>query len=352
MLMKIPAIVAAALSIMLFSHPVLAADTPTFRIAWTIYAGSMPLGYAEQTGILDKWGDKYGIDITAVQLNDYIEAQNQYTVGEFDGVIAITLDALTIPAAGGVDSTVAVMLNASNGSDGLVMKGTDKRVEDLAGERINLVQLSGSHYLLARALDESGMSERDVTVVNTSDADIIAAFQSSDTQAVVTWKPQLSEILQQNPETTILFDSSDIPNEITDALLINTQTLNEHPELGFAIAGAWYEVISMLQPGHPQRDEVIEHMAAAVGTDQAGFEKQIATISFFSREEASALVSSTEFATILDNINTFAWDKGLLGPSAASPDFVGMAFEDGRIQGDEQNVKLRFPTEYMLKTAQ
>ena len=68
----------------------------------------------------------------------------------------------------------------------MVMKSSGKRVEDLAGKRINLVQFSGSHYLLARALDQHGMSERDVTVVNTSDADIIAAFQSPDTEAVVT----------------------------------------------------------------------------------------------------------------------------------------------------------------------
>ena len=350
--MRASRLFAAALSFALLSTPAFAADTPSFRIAWTIYAGSMPLGYAEETGILDKWGDKYGIDVTAVQMNDYIEAQNQYTAGEFDGVIAITLDALTIPAASGIDSTIAVLLNASNGSDGIVMKGNDKRVEDLDGEWVNLVQFSGSHYLLARALDESGMSERDVTVVNTSDADIIAAFQSPDTQAVVTWKPQLSEIVQQNPDTTILFDSADIPNEITDALLIHTETLNKHPELGHALAGAWYEVMSMLESGHPKRDEVIEHMAESVGTDREGFLRQMATIKFFSPDEAAELVTSDDFATILANISNFAWDKGLLGPSASSPDFVGIAFEDDRVQGDKQNVNLRFPTDYMLKAEQ
>jgi NitT/TauT family transport system substrate-binding protein len=333
----------------LLSHTALATDTPTFRIAWTIYAGNMPLGYAEETGLLDKWGDRYGIDVSAVQLNDYIEAQIQYTAGEFDGVIAITLDALTIPAAGGVDSTAAIMLTASNGSDGMVMKGSGKRVEDLAGKRINLVQFSGSHYLLARALDQYGMSERDVTVVNTSDADIIAAFQSSDTEAVVTWKPQLSQVIEQNPDSTILFDSADIPDEITDILLIHTETLNEHPELGYALAGAWFEVVSMLEPGHPKRDEVIAHMASAVGTDQAGFLKQMETIDFYTRKEAAALVTSDEFASTLGDISSFAWDKGLLGPTATSANFIGMEFEDGSVQGNKQNVQLRFPTNYMLE---
>jgi NitT/TauT family transport system substrate-binding protein len=48
--------------------------------------------------------------------------------------------------------------------------------EALKGQTVNLVELSVSHYLLARALDSVGMSERDLTVVNTSDADMIAAY--------------------------------------------------------------------------------------------------------------------------------------------------------------------------------
>ena len=32
-----------------------------FNIGWSIYAGWMPWAYAEKTGILKKWADKYGI---------------------------------------------------------------------------------------------------------------------------------------------------------------------------------------------------------------------------------------------------------------------------------------------------
>lgn len=329
-----------------------AADKPKFRIAWTIYAGSMPLGYAEETGILDKWGDRYGIDVEAVQMNDYIEAQNQYAAGQFDGVIAITLDALTIPAAGGVDTSAAILLSASNGSDGLVIKGKGKKVKDLKGARVNLVELSGSHYLLARALDENGMSESDLTVVNTSDADIIAAFQTRDSEAVVTWKPQLSEILNQNSNSTLLFDSSDIPNEITDILAVRTDILEETPELGYALAGAWYEVIAMLDPAHPNHKAAVAHMADALATDEEGFAEQSGTIKFFTPSEAVALIEDPDFAQTTANITEFAWQKGLLGESASGADYVGIQFGDEQVLGNTNNIKLRFPTNYSEKFAQ
>ena len=42
----------------------------SFKVAWSIYVGWMPWGYAADQGIVKKWADKYGIDIEVVQIND------------------------------------------------------------------------------------------------------------------------------------------------------------------------------------------------------------------------------------------------------------------------------------------
>ena len=159
--------------------PAAAEAKKSFAVAWTIYVGWMPWAYAADAGIVKKWADKYGITIAVTQINDYVESINQYTAGKFDGVTVTNMDALTIPAAGGVDTTGLIVGDFSNGNDGIVSK-TAKALQDLKGSKINLVELSVSHYLLARALEAAGMSEKDVTVVNTSDADIVAAFNSAD----------------------------------------------------------------------------------------------------------------------------------------------------------------------------
>ena len=174
--------------------PVHAQERDSFRVAWSIYVGWMPWGWAADQGIVDKWADKYGIEIEVVQINDYIESINQYTAGAFDGCVMTNMDALTIPAVGGVDSTALIVGDFSNGNDGIVSK-TATDVGGLAGERVNLVELSVSHYLLARALEENGLAERDLTVVNTSDADMVSVFTSTDdVEHVVTWNPLLAEV--------------------------------------------------------------------------------------------------------------------------------------------------------------
>jgi NitT/TauT family transport system substrate-binding protein len=121
---KTPLLRSLVLSLaMLVSLPTFAAVKKEFNVCWTIYAGWMPWGTISSSKIIDKWASKYGIKINVVQLNDYIESINQYTAGQFDGCTMTNMDALTIPAAGGVDTTALILGSYSEGNDGVVMKG-------------------------------------------------------------------------------------------------------------------------------------------------------------------------------------------------------------------------------------
>lgn len=334
-----------ALAVLMVGNPSQAREK--YKIAWTIYAGSMPLAYAQSSGILKKWGDKYGFDLEAVQVNDYVEAQIQYAAGGFDGVIAMTLDGLTISAAQGVDSTAVLPLSTSAGSDGIIVRGKNATVASLKGRKINLVELSGSHYMLVRALDSVGLSEKDVSVVNTSDADIGSVFEDANVQAVATWKPQLSQILAQYPDTRLVFSSADIKGEIVDALVVNTRTLKKNPKLGDAIAGAWYEVLSMMQPGNPKYDTVMTEMAASLQTDRDGLKEQLSTIDFFTPKTAKALVTDPQFKVTMAAMSGFAFKHGLLGEGIPSAGHIGIQLGTGDILGNKDNVKLRFPATWV-----
>ena len=321
-----------------------------YRIAWSIYVGWMPWSYAEESGIVDKWAAKYGITIDVVQFNDYIESINQYTVGAFDGCTMTNMDALTIPAAGGVDSTALIVGDFSNGNDGIVLKGADKSVSDLRGQNVNLVELSVSHYLLARALTGAGLTERDLTVVNTSDADIVAAFATDDVTSVVTWNPLLAEV-QTMPEVSPVFDSSMIPGEIIDMLVVSTEAL-EDPRFAKALVGAWYETMAVMASADAAAIDAKTHMASASGTDLSGYDAQLAaTQMFFEPAPAVEFVQSSELAETMTNVAEFSFEHGLLGEGAPGPGFIGIELPNGEVLGSESNVKLRFDSTYMQMAA-
>jgi len=338
---------AAALSIGL-AAPALAQERTEFRVAWSIYVGWMPWGYLEDSGIMDKWAEKYGIDVEIVQINDYIESINQYTAGAFDGVTATNMDTLSIPAGGGVDTTALIVGDFSNGNDAVILKG-EGTLADLAGKPVNLVELSVSHYLLARGLDGVGLREADLAaVINTSDADMIAAFQTGDVEAVVTWNPLVSSILE-DPNATKVFDSSDIPGEIIDLMVVNTEVLEANPDFGKALVGAWYEVMGLMAAGD---EEVLTAMAEASGTDLAGYKAQLAsTEMFYDPADAVAFTQSAALPQTMVSVAEFLFEKGILGEGAPSADFVGVAYPDGSLTGDPENVRFRYDTTYMQMAA-
>jgi NitT/TauT family transport system substrate-binding protein len=324
-----------------------AADRTTFNVAWSIYVGWMPWDYADSSGILKKWADKYGIKIKLTQINDYVESINQYTAGQFDACVMTNMDMLTIPAAGGVDSTALIVGDFSNGNDGVVLKGRGKQLADLKGQRINLVELSVSHYLLVRALGTVGLRERDIKVVNTSDADIVGAFGAPTTTSVVAWKPQLSAILA-SPQAQLVFDSSKIPGEILDLMVVNTATLAANPKLGKVLVGAWYETLALMLRDDAASKSARAAMAKASGTDAAGFDSQLATTHLFgTAAEAYAFASGDALVKTMDLVRRFSFDHGLLGQGAGSPDVVGIQFPGGKALGDPGNFKMRFDSKFI-----
>lgn len=325
--------------------PTMAADTaakPEFKVAWSIYVGWMPWAYAEQSGILKKWADKYGISIKLTQVNDYVESINQYAAGQFDACVMTNMDMLTIPAAGGVDSTALIVGDFSNGNDGIILKGKGKKLADIKGQSINLVELSVSHYLLARGLESAKLRERDVKVVNTSDADIVGAYKAASTTAVVTWKPQLSELLAE-PTAQLVFDSSQIPGEIMDLMVVKTDVLKRSPALGRALVGAWYETLRVMAGKDAAAKAALTAMAKASGTDLPGFESQLKTTRMFNTPaEAHAFMLSPEVVSTMDLVRRFSFDHGILGEGAKSVDVVGISFPGDKILGDSKKLTMRF----------
>lgn len=333
---------------LLFTASFASAAEP-FKVCWSIYVGWMPWSYADEQKIVDKWAKKYGIEIDVVQINDYVESINQYTAGQFDGCVMTNMDALTIPAAGGVDSTALIMGDFSNGNDAVVLKDK-KSLKEIKGQNVNLVELSVSHYLLARALETVGMKESDVKVVNTSDADMVAVYGTKSVTSVVTWNPLLSEILSQ-PKSTKVFDSSQIPGEIMDLMIVNTQTLKKNPALGKALVGAWYEIMATMSGSDKNAIAAKTSMATASGTDLAGFEAQLAsTKMFYTPASAVEFVKSDVLLSTMQKVAEFSFDHGLLGEGAPNAKFIGIEGPKG-VYGDKNNIKLRFDPTYMQMAA-
>ncbi len=144
-----------------------------------------------------KWADKYGIKIDVTQFNDYVESMNQYTAGAFDAVDAHEYGRVcrSRPPAASIRQR---SLSATSRTAMMPSFWGDKSaLADIKGQNVNLVEFPVSALpACPRRSRPARMTERDVKVVNTSDADMVAAYKTADVTAVVTWNPLVSTILE------------------------------------------------------------------------------------------------------------------------------------------------------------
>jgi NitT/TauT family transport system substrate-binding protein len=135
-------------------------------------------------------------------------------------------------------------------------------------------------------------------------------------------------------------------------MVVNTATLKDNPELGKALAGAWYETIALMKDASDKGKAAREAMAKLSGTDLAGFDAQLKTTNmFYDPAEAVKFMSGPELPKIMDLVRTFCFEHNLLGEKVKSKDVVGIAFPGGKIMGSEKNVKMRFDATYMKMAA-
>ena len=333
------------------------AQKPAFTVGWSIYAGWTPYYYMNKAGILRKWADKYGIAIK-VQRFDYAPSLDAFVAKNIDACAMTNMEALDMPAASGVPTTVVLIGDYSNGNDALLVRG-GLQLKDLAGKKLLLVQKTVSEYLFDRAMTINGLRDqiRKVRLVNTSDSDIANAFLGdAGANAVVTWKPMVSLLAKQKGIAS-LFNSSQIPGEILDLMVVRTDVLaradGSGQKFAKALSGAWYEMLAQMSAPGPAGDKVLAAIAEGSQDTLASYKEQLSTTHMFYRAQSAVdFGASPDLKQRMGLVRQFCFDHGLLGENTKSVDDVAIRYPDNSVQGKADRVRLVFDLTYMRLAAQ
>lgn len=320
-----------------------------FNVEWTHYTGWEPWQLALHKGILKKWADKYGIEIVLELKTDYAMSISSFTSGECDGCVMTNMDALTGPVAGGVDCTALIFGDYSNGNDGIMVMNYDNSkslTENLKGRQCKLQMNTVSHYLLWRwpAVTHVNINILEKDLVHTSDSDIAALFVSDPKGFVVTWNPPLMQC-RDAVGAKELFNSSQIPGEIIDLMVVHTDTPAVFKK---ALVGAWYETMTLMSGKTKGGKDAIKYMANFAGGTQKEFERQLATTAmFYTPQAALRFIEEAQLKKTMKYVTTFCAGRKLI-----KEDAVGILLPDGSIMGNSKNVKFRFDTSYTKMVAE
>jgi len=245
-----------------------AAGTP-LRIGYSDWPGWV----AWQVAIDKGWLTQAGLDVT-FDWFDYSASMEAFAAGKIDGDFVTNGDALVM-GAGGARNVMILITDYSNGNDMIVARPGIKSLADLKGKRIGIEVGLVDHLLLLDGLKKQGMTQNDVTLVNSKTNETPQVLASGQVDAIGAWQPNAGLAMKALPGARPVYTSAQSPGLIYDVLVVNPATIAAHRADYIKMAQVWDRIVSYINDPKTQ-DDAVAIMAARVGMTAAKYQLLLA----------------------------------------------------------------------------
>ncbi len=250
------------------------------------WPGFAPLYLAEQLG----YYQNSSIDI--VDYPSTTEISRGMRSGNLQGG-GITIDETLILAETFPEVRVIMLIDVSNGADVILGKPELKTLADIKGKKVGVENTALGAYMLSRGLDKAGLSLQDITVVSLDYSEHEAAFKQGEVDAVVTFEPVRSNLLATGAK--VLFDSSKIPGEVVDMLVVRQDILETRSKDLEKLVRGWFMALDYLKK---EPENAAKIMAKRGGITAKEFLSSLQLLRFFTPIENQKLLSQTDLSLV------------------------------------------------------
>ena len=246
--------------------------TPSFSVASSEYPSWSTLMVAAKAGLINgnKGGKpgtlekKWNVDVV-LEVKDYDPCLAMFANGAVDAVCMTNMDSLN-PSLGR-PCTAICPTSTSVGADKVIAVGYTSP-EELKGQKVYGLAKSVSQYSYVRELEKRGLNPAEYPFENLDPAAAATALQSGsgEIKAICVWNPFALQTLRTNTKSKTICDSSEIPEEIIDMMVIGNDSLAKEGGEDFAacLCDTYYEVCKRLNdPDQTKADATL----TALGED-------------------------------------------------------------------------------------
>ncbi len=163
------------------------------------------------------------------------------------------VSALALMARGARQFSIIAIPETFGRVEGLIGRENVKSLDDLKGKKVGVTFASSAHLLVLDILDQAGLTEKDVTVLNVPAPELPAAMQAGQIDVAAAWTPQFDHILRQ-PGNTLLADDTAFSlyesHQVTpgpDVLIVRREFAEKNPDTVKAYLRAYFRACEFLR---------------------------------------------------------------------------------------------------------
>lgn len=255
------------------------------KIAYSDWPGWVAWEIAIQKG----WLKQAGVEAEFLWF-EYGPSMEAFTAGKVDAVMVTNGDAL-VTGANGAKNIIIMLTDYSNGNDMIIAKPGIKSVKDLKGKKIGLEVGLVEHLMLLNALKKAGLSESDVTIVNTPTGQTPQVLASGQVDAVAAWQPNAGQALKALAGSKAIYTSADEPGLIYDTIAVTPQSLAQRRGDWVKLVSVWDKVVAYIT-NSATKDDALKIMAARSGTTPAEYAGFIGGTRFLTLAESAKIIAN------------------------------------------------------------
>jgi NitT/TauT family transport system substrate-binding protein len=214
-------------------------DKPAIRLGtFGGWPGYEPFYLARDIGYLN------AKELRLVDYNSSTPLQNDFAQGVIEAA-TLTLDETVRLAARRSDFRIVLLLDESRGADAIIAQPAFHSLSMLKGKRIGLETSGVGTFLLGRALEKSSMAPGDIQTVSLRFDEQERAFTQGEVDAIASFEPLKSRLTSSGAR--VVFDSSEIPGEILDVLVVREDVLADRRSEIREIISVWFRALAHMR---------------------------------------------------------------------------------------------------------
>lgn len=219
----------------------------------------------------------------------------------------LTLDEAFLLKESLLHPKVVLILDISNGADILIAKPYIKNIKDLRGKKIGVENTALGAFFLSRILEKANLDFSDVKIITLEIQEQESAFRKNKIDAVVTFY----NFKQKFENGIIIFDSTQIPEEIVDVLVIERDFLYANRPLVKNFIKTWFLALGKIQS---EKDLSTQIMSDREKISKENFIETINYLSIPNIEENFTLLHNREsnFYRSAERLRLYLQEKSIV----------------------------------------
>lgn len=192
----------------------------------------------------------------------------------------LTLDETIELLHDGIKLRILLIMDISHGGDAVLAKPEIKTLADIKGKRISIVNITLGLYMLNRLLDSAGLNREDVEVFPMPESKQEQFYLEGNADVIITFEPVKTKLI--NHGMHVIFDSTNIPNEIFDLLIVHEDIYqNKKDDLCFTVQ-QWFKALEYI---HTNKQDAALRITRRLGLKPLEFDTLMSGLVLPSKEE-------------------------------------------------------------------